>query len=50
MMAGSGKLTLLNALKLMVRCLWARVPTMTCPPKTMVTSRDRSSVAYSTDW
>ena len=36
---------LLNALKLMVRCLWARVPAMTLPEKTTLTSRLASSAA-----
>ena len=36
---------LVNALKLMVRCLRARVPQIASPPKTTLTSREDASQA-----
>ena len=46
----SGKFTLVNALKLIVRCLRARVPAITAPPNTTDTSHERSSAANSRLW
>ncbi len=48
--ASSGKFTLVNALKLIVRCLRARVPAITAPPNTTDTSHERSSDATSKLW